>query len=97
MRGIWSASTLFSLSTPFPSAKPEISVKMVKDGYRLDWRGLFPSDNPAKPMTIHNLYKREVDGEGKKNLVCYDATRPSRLLRENEMCESEMLERISVK
>jgi hypothetical protein len=94
MRGIWSASTQIDTSTPFPSAKPEIKVKRIKDGYKFDWTGLFPSDNPPTPMTIHNIYKQEVGKDGRKLLYCYDATNPSRPIKENEMCESVSPERV---
>lgn len=95
MRGIWSASTMLDTSSPFPSAKPEIALKKIKDGYQFDWTGMFPSDNSPKQMQIHNLYKRERDTKGGYALVCYDASTPSRPLKENEMCESDTLERIT--
>jgi len=94
-REIWSASTQLAASTPFPTAKPEIVIKRLNDGYKLDWTGMFPSDNQPSRMTIHNIYMQEVGKGGKPLLSCYDATNPSRLLKENEMCESHNLERIS--
>ena len=93
-RAIWSAHTQLGTSTPFPAARPEIVIKKIKDGYKFDWAGPFPSDNPPTPMTIHNIYKQEVGKDGKPLLSCYDATNPTRLLKENEMCESFNLERI---
>jgi hypothetical protein len=95
MREIWSASTQIGISTPFPTAKPEVIIKRIKDGYKFDWTGPFPSDNPPTPMTIHNVYKQEVGKDGRPQLSCYDATTPSRPLKENEMCESFNLERVS--
>lgn len=94
MRAIWSASTQLDTSTPFPTAKPEISVKGIRDGYEFSWSGMLPSDNPPKLIKIHNIYKREADENGKQSLVCYDAKDRQHLIRENEMCESETLERI---
>jgi hypothetical protein len=43
-------------------------------------------------MTVHNIYKREVDKTGRQTLVCYDATNPQHLLKENELCESDILQ-----
>jgi hypothetical protein len=94
MRGIWAASTMLDTSGPFPSAKPEVSLKKIKNGYQFDWVGKVPSDNPPTQMKIHNLYKREPNGKGGYALVCYDATNPTHLIKENEMCESEILERV---
>lgn len=94
MREIWSASTQIDSSSPFPTAKPEISIKKVKEGYEFNWNGMFPSDNPPKSMTIHNIYKREVDEKGRQSLVCYDASDRRHLIKENEMCESASLEQI---
>jgi hypothetical protein len=93
-REIWSAHTQLGTSTPFPTAKPEISIKRIKNGYKFDWIGLLPSDNPPSPVTIHNIYKQEISKDGQLLLSCYDATNPSRLLKENEMCESYNLQRI---
>ena len=94
MRSIWSASTQIDTSTPFPTAKPEVSIKSLKDGYRFDWTGVLPSDNPPVSATIHNFYKREADQNGRLALVCYDTTDRQHPIKENEMCESETLERI---
>ncbi|WP_440962561.1 hypothetical protein ACL58G_17170 [Massilia sp. GER05] len=94
MRSIWSASTQIDTSTPFPTAKPEISIKYLKDGYGFDWIGVLPSDNPSVPVSVHNIYKREVDKNNQLSLVCYDVTNPRHPVKENEMCESESLERI---
>jgi hypothetical protein len=94
MRTIWSASTQIDASTPFPTAKPEISIKNLKDGYEFDWAGLLPSDNPPTQSAIHNIYKREVDRNNVLSLVCYDVTDRQHPLKENEMCESETLERV---
>lgn len=95
MRGIWAASTMIDTSSPFPSAKPEVSLKKIRDGYQFDWIGMFPSDNPPKQMKIHNFYKREPVKNGGFALVCYDATTPARPVKENEMCESDTLERVA--
>lgn len=93
-REIWSASTQLGATTPFPTAEPEIVIKRLKNGYKFDWVGMFPSDNPPSPTAIHNIYKQETGKNGQLLLACYDATNPSRLLRENEMCESYNLQRI---
>lgn len=95
MREIWSASTQIGATTPFPTAKPEITIKRIEDGYEFDWTGTFPGDNPPTSMTIHNIYKREVGKDRRPLLSCYDATNPSRPIKENEMCESFNLERMS--
>jgi hypothetical protein len=92
MRTIWSASTQLDTVTPFPTAKPEIVLKPLKDGYRLDWTGLLPSDNPPVSMIVHNVYKREADKTGKLSLVCYDATNPQHSQKEDGMCESDILQ-----
>ena len=94
MRSVWSASTQIDTSTPFPTAKPEISIKYLKDGYGFDWTGMLPSDNPPLSVSVHNIYKREADHNNRLSLVCYDVTDRRHPVKENEMCESESLERI---
>lgn len=94
MREVWSASTLISTEQPFPSAKPELALKKLADGYQLDWNGVVVSDNGASPMAIHNAYRREKDKKGDIKLVCYDITIPSHPAKENEMCESTGLQEV---
>jgi hypothetical protein len=45
-------------------------------------------------VSVRNIYKREVDKNNQLSLVCYDVTNPRHPVKENEMCESESLERI---
>lgn len=94
-RQIWSASTILDTSSPFPSAKPELALKTLPDGYQLDWSGTVFSDNGPMKMTIHNAYRRAKDEKGATVLVCYDMTKPSHPVKENEMCESNVLAPIS--
>jgi hypothetical protein len=95
MREIWAASTQLDTSTPFPSAKPEVAVKIMEGGYRFDWVGMLPSDNPASLMKIHNLYKSERDKKAGYMLACYDMTYPAQPLKGNEMCDGGELERVA--
>lgn len=95
MREIWSASTLFSTAPPFPSAKPELTLKKLPDGYQFDWSGKVVSDNGATSTTIHNRYRRQRDDSGAVTLVCYDVTSPAHPAKENERCESNVLQRVA--
>lgn len=94
MREIWMGARGFDTTSPFPSADPRIVLKKIKDGYQFDWRGMSADDNPPIPVRIHRAYRRERDKQGNIELVCYDTTRPQRPVKENESCESEILERV---
>jgi len=94
VREIWSGSKSIDIDAPFPSAKPEISLKRTKDGYQFDWVGMSVSDNPTKLWRIHRTYKRETEKNGKLYLACYDTTRRQHPIKENDTCESEILQRI---
>jgi len=95
VREIWSGSKSIDINAPFPSAKPEISLKKAQDGYQFDWVGMSASDNPPTLWRIHRAYKREPDKNGKLYLACYDTTRPQHPVKENGACESDILERVS--
>jgi hypothetical protein len=94
MREIWMGARGFDTISPFPSAEPQIVLKKIKDGYQFDWQGMSADDAPPILVRIHRAYKREHDRQGNVGLVCYDTTKPQHPLKENESCESEILERV---
>lgn len=89
MRSIWAAS-LTTKAAPFPDADPEVTIKRVRNGYRFDWVGLFPSDATPVRQEIHNLYTRQPNSKKGVELVCRDAR--SKTNEGSEMCEDEVLE-----
>ncbi|MEC5164229.1 MULTISPECIES: hypothetical protein [unclassified Janthinobacterium] len=93
MRNIWRSSV--QINSPLPEAKPTPAVKKIKNGYRFDWIGMFPSDNLPSKMEIHNTYLREKDKKGSNVLICTDTSAPRNKGIENEMCEGEVLTRVS--
>lgn len=94
MRTIWSAA-LTNPDAEFPDATPELAMKAIKDGYRLDWTGLFPEDGKWKKTSIHNNYLRKKDSAGKGYLQCSDATAKGKDGLENELCEGGILTLVS--
>lgn len=95
LRVIWAASSL-AMDAPAPIAKPDIRISKLKNGYQFKWSGLFPSSNGISQMTINNIYRHESSSKG-ITLVCYDVRSPERPLKEGDMCEGEVMEKIRLK
>ena len=86
MRYIWRAA-VSEKDAHMPHATPTPSLKIISNGYRFDWSGLFPSDNKPSKMVLHNSYTRVFEKSGASGLLCTDLSAPKGEGVEDEMCE----------
>lgn len=90
MREIWRAAVQ-DKNAHMPDAKPKPTLKIIPNGYRFDWKGVQPSDNPPSITTLHNSYTRSTDKSGVKGLLCTNLSAPKGEGVEDDMCEGGIL------
>ncbi len=96
MRNIWRAA-VNDKDAHMPHATPTPSLKIIPNGYRFDWSGVFPSDNQPSKMVLHNSYTRVIEKSGAKGLLCTDLGAPKGKGVEDEMCEGGILPLVAEK